>query len=88
MSSPDEQHWTEHETAQWLTRRTTHPWSVWRGERTRRWWAVPLWPTAPAIVIDADHHRDLAAAMGDVERNHDGRPLDTRMPPGNSVDDR
>lgn len=68
--SDDGQHWTVAETLRWLASRSAYPWSVWRGERTKRWWAVPLWPSAPPRVIDAGHHRELAAGMREMEQHH------------------
>lgn len=62
--------WITEETVNWLKSQSPYPWRVWRGETTRRWWAVPLWPSTPAEVIDAGHHRELQAAMRELEQRY------------------
>lgn len=72
MNADGEQHWTVRETERWLATRTDYRWAIWRGEQTKRWWAVPLWRSAPIVVVDARHHRELEAAMREMEQQHDG----------------
>lgn len=56
-----------HEELAPLERR--HPrWNTWRGEHTGKYWAAPLWDTAPYELVEGTTISQLEQRMTTIER--------------------